>query len=278
MNMIASLPVQDYCYTKIFQNYAALSSKYIWMPFRTRVQEIWKRVLILHTYRQTYCMRTHAFDLRFPYPPLQRSQIFLLFECFDFTEIKGPCREQRTDKSYNDVIMGAMASRITGVSIAYLNAYSGAYQRIHQSSASLAFVRGIHRWPVNSRLKWPVTRKMFPFDDGIMKESMQQTWNIFVLYLLIIRYSDVILSTISSQINRVSIVCPNASSGANQRQHQSPASLACVMRIHRWPQMASNTQYVSILWRHHEVYGRICYHGSLKPWRQMVNKCIPVHL
>ena len=41
-------------------------------------------------------------------------------------------------------------------------------QRKHQSSASLAFVRGIHRWPVNSLHKGPVTRKMFPFDDVIM--------------------------------------------------------------------------------------------------------------
>ena len=40
--------------------------------------------------------------------------------------------------------------------------------RKYQSSASLAFVRGIHRWPVNSPHKWPVTRKMFPFDDVIM--------------------------------------------------------------------------------------------------------------
>ena len=38
----------------------------------------------------------------------------------------------------------------------------------HQSFASLAFVRGIHRWPVNSLHKEPVTRKMFPFDDVIM--------------------------------------------------------------------------------------------------------------
>ena len=38
-----------------------------------------------------------------------------------------------------------------------------------ESSASLAFVRGIHRWPVNSPHKWPVTRKMFPFDDVIMR-------------------------------------------------------------------------------------------------------------
>ena len=47
--------------------------------------------------------------------------------------------------------------------------YSDADQRKHQSSASLAFVRGIHRGPVNSPHKWPVTRKMFPFDDVIMK-------------------------------------------------------------------------------------------------------------
>ena len=39
----------------------------------------------------------------------------------------------------------------------------------HQSSASLAFVLGIHRWPVNSPHKWQVTRKMFPFDDVIMR-------------------------------------------------------------------------------------------------------------
>ena len=46
--------------------------------------------------------------------------------------------------------------------------YSDADQRKHQSSASLAFARGIHRWPVNSPHKGPVTRKMFPFDDVIM--------------------------------------------------------------------------------------------------------------
>ena len=52
--------------------------------------------------------------------------------------------------------------------ILYSNVYSGADQRKHQNSASLAFVRGIHRWPMNSPHKWPVTRKMFPFDDIIM--------------------------------------------------------------------------------------------------------------
>ena len=69
---------------------------------------------------------------------------------------------------YTDVIMGAMASQITSLAIVYATVYSGADQRKHQSSASLAFVRGIHRWSVNSPHKWPVTRKMFPFDDFIM--------------------------------------------------------------------------------------------------------------
>ena len=49
-----------------------------------------------------------------------------------------------------------------------LNVYSGVDQRKHQRSTSLAFVRGINRWPVYSPHKEPVTRKMFPFDDAIM--------------------------------------------------------------------------------------------------------------
>ena len=69
---------------------------------------------------------------------------------------------------YVDLIMSAMASPITSLTIVYSIVYSGADQRKHQSSASLAFVRGIHRWPVNSLHKRPVTRKMFPFDDVIM--------------------------------------------------------------------------------------------------------------
>ena len=69
---------------------------------------------------------------------------------------------------YSDVIMSTMASQITSLTIVYSTVYSGSDQRKHQSSASLAFVRGIHRWPVNSPLKGPVMRKMFPFDDVIM--------------------------------------------------------------------------------------------------------------
>ena len=70
---------------------------------------------------------------------------------------------------YNDVIMSAMASQMTGVLIVCLNVCSVADQRKHQSSMSVAFVRGIHRWLVNSLHKWPVARKMLSFDDVIMK-------------------------------------------------------------------------------------------------------------
>ena len=64
---------------------------------------------------------------------------------------------------YDDVTMGAKASQITSLTIVYSNFYSGADQSKYQSSALLAFVWGIHRGPVNSPHKWPVTRKMFPF-------------------------------------------------------------------------------------------------------------------
>ena len=73
-----------------------------------------------------------------------------------------------TTSHYSDVIMGAMASEITGVSVVCLIVCTGADPRKHQNSASLAFVRGIHRWPVNSLHKGSVMRKMFPFDDVIM--------------------------------------------------------------------------------------------------------------
>ena len=69
---------------------------------------------------------------------------------------------------HSDVIMGAIASQITSLAVVYWTVYPGADQRKHQNSTSLAFVRGIHRWPVNYPHKGSVTWKMFPFDDDIM--------------------------------------------------------------------------------------------------------------
>ena len=62
---------------------------------------------------------------------------------------------------YGDVIMNSKASQITGVSIVCSTVWFCPDQRKHQSSASLTFVRGIHRWTVNFPHKGPVTRKCF---------------------------------------------------------------------------------------------------------------------
>ena len=75
---------------------------------------------------------------------------------------------EKNDQHYNDIIMTAMPPQITSVSIVCATVCSGGDQRKYQNSASLAFVRGIHRWLVNSLPKGPVTWKMFPFDDTIM--------------------------------------------------------------------------------------------------------------
>ena len=77
---------------------------------------------------------------------------------------------------YSDAIMGAMASQITSLTIGYSTVYSGADQRKHQSSASLAFVRG------NSPRKWPVMRKLFPFDDVIMSHCVYPSLIVDVVF------------------------------------------------------------------------------------------------
>ena len=96
---------------------------------------------------------------------------------------KGWCQ---TSKCGNDdhcsyVVMSTMVSQITSVSIVCSFVCSVADHRKHQSSAPLAFVRGIHRWPVNSPHNWPVTRKMFPFDDAIMTSESNAGKELYTL-------------------------------------------------------------------------------------------------
>ena len=79
--------------------------------------------------------------------------------------------------------MGAMASQITSLTIVYSTVYSGTDQSEHQSSASLAFVRGIHRWPMNSPHKWPARRKMFLFNDVIMAQAISILKPIYTIQL-----------------------------------------------------------------------------------------------
>ena len=92
------------------------------------------------------------------------------------------CSGQNPLIHYWDVIMSVMPSQITSLTSVYSTVYSGADQRKHQSSTSLAFVRVIHRWSVNSPHKGPVTRKMFLFDDAIITKPHQNKNNAINLY------------------------------------------------------------------------------------------------
>ena len=100
--------------------------------------------------------------------PTNETSSLIGFDVYFMLVLTKPWRLYRPVIHYGDVIMDTMASQITSLTIVYSTVYSGADQRKHQSSALLAFVRGIHRGSVNSPHKWPVTRKMFPFDDVIM--------------------------------------------------------------------------------------------------------------
>ena len=70
---------------------------------------------------------------------------------------------------YIDVIMTTMASQITSLKVVYSTVYSDADQRKHQSSASLAFVRGIHRDRWIPRTKGQLRGKCF--------HLMTSSWN-----------------------------------------------------------------------------------------------------
>ena len=103
---------------------------------------------------------------------------------------------------YGDVKMSAMASQITSLAIVYSTVYSGVIQRKYQCSASMAFVWGIHRRPVNSPHKWPVMRKMFPLDDIIM--SIWKTTRNRQSYQNVYREREV--SLVTYHLNVVSLV------------------------------------------------------------------------
>ena len=87
-------------------------------------------------------------------------------------------------RHYSDVIMGTMASQITSLTIVYSTVYSGTDHRKHQGSVSLTFVRGIHRWPVNSpHNRRPVTRKIFPTSSSLkMHQAISRADNTHVTH------------------------------------------------------------------------------------------------
>ena len=129
---------------------------------------------------------------------------------------------------YSDVIMDAIASQITSLTIVYSSVYSGANQRKHQSSASLAFVRGIHRWTMNSPHKWPVTRKIITMTSLWARWRLKSPGHVCLLNRLFRRRSK------KTSKLRVTGLC----AGNSPVTGEFPA------------QMTRNPENVSIWWRH----------------------------
>ena len=145
--------------------------------------------------------------------------------------------------------MGAMASQITSLTIVYSTLYSGADDRKHQSSASLAFVWGIHRGPVNSPHKWPVTRKMFPFDDVIMNQ-----------------FIDVHIHYLTPMTNLLKGKDKTNLSNGKFRQDMECISLLDIMFFadEKKVPLISVSQQVLFHIPYHETYISFCFHNLIK--------------
>ena len=87
---------------------------------------------------------------------------------FAFWEVCGRGRGSYWESHYSDVIMSAMASQITSVSNVCSTVCSG---------ASLAFVRGIHRWPVDSLTKSQQRGKRFHLMASHHAEPLGRIFN-----------------------------------------------------------------------------------------------------
>ena len=172
-------------------------------------------------------------------------------------------------RHYNDVTMGSMASQITSLTIVYSAVYSGTEHRKHQSSASLAIVRGIHRGPVNSPHKWPVTRKMLPFDDVIM---YRQKWSDALLHLFINKKDREFMI-----INRTNFITALISTLWNVHKLLSNITLATCDRWHvnenMWHENActvngiyqftnGTNQSEFIIWWHHCIFALLSNSNS----------------
>ena len=128
----------------------------------------WRSLCVgLNVFKQRYgrCIRKWKYVISHKWCLMHdtRNMVNIYLWIPSFLVFRFPFQRQfyHRNSHYCDVIMGTMASQITSLTMVYSTMYSGADQREHQSSASLAFVRGIHRWPVNSPHKWPVPRKIW---------------------------------------------------------------------------------------------------------------------
>ena len=124
---------------------------------------------------------------------------------------------------YSDVIMDEILSQINGLTIVYSTVYSGADQRKHQSFASLAFVEGIHRWPVNSPHKGPITRKIFSFGDVVMYINIMYGTECFQLIDFSVDACDTVCKFIIIAKSKIKMISHCLGWG-----HERPICVICV--------------------------------------------------
>ena len=152
---------------------------------------------------------------------------------------------------YDDVIMSTIASQITSLTIVYSLVYPGADQSKHQSSASLAFAWGIHRGPVNSPHKWPVTRKMFPWRH----HDIFYCWHWYsspstANNTLQCRHDG--RDGVSNYQHRDCLLNRLFGCGSKKTSTLSVIGIFVHVTVEFPAQMASNAENVFIWWRHHE--------------------------
>ena len=168
---------------------------------------------------------------------------------------------------YSDVIMGAIASRITSLTIVCTIVYSGADQRKQQSSASLAFVRGrgIHRGPVNSPHKRPVTRKCLRLMTSSWTISIEYIHCGFALLSFVVVTLPIQLDSCNSLSLEQSCDCPSASEvKIDHYQTTSQYNIARTMCIFREKYCKLYAQDTPLLL--HERYTNISFIGIRRIW------------
>ena len=118
---------------------------------------VWKMAAILPG---PQCVNKQSFSRPHPWRPLNQ---WLCYICWVVSELFH--NEPNFIQHYNDVIMGAMASQITSLTISLLNRLFRPRSKKTSKHCVTGLWQKIQGWPVNSLHKWPVMWKMFPFDD-----------------------------------------------------------------------------------------------------------------
>ena len=160
--------------------------------------------------------------------------------------------------------MGTMASQITSLMIVYSTVYSGTNERKHQTSTSLACVREIHRWRVNSPHKGQWRGKLFHLMTSSRKWDTLHLWaNEFAIHYGISVPPTELVTKHSRHFSKIltkDTLTRGRAAGVRIQCHMMKSSNGNIFRVtgslcgeftgHRWIPLpkASDTQLQWFLW------------------------------